>query len=94
MGSPSRSDLQQRVVALQADGGTGIYDAVLAAYAESAGGDYILSIVLMTDGELTAGRTYDQFQCLSSFTVKPMLPIWNNSQQQPAVKPLTPSTVT
>ena len=61
VGSPSRTDLQQRVEALQADGGTGIYDAVLAAYAESAGGDYIPSIVLMTDGELTAGRTYDQF---------------------------------
>ncbi|BAU95757.1 von Willebrand factor type A [Corynebacterium suranareeae] len=67
--SPSRVDLAQQVDALQADGGTGIYDAVLAAYSQSVAVDYIPSIVLMTDGELTAGRTYPQF--LEEWTALP-----------------------
>ncbi|ANE03936.1 vWA domain-containing protein [Corynebacterium crudilactis] len=61
VGSPSRNHVQQQIETLHADGGTGIYDAVLAAYGESIGGEYIPSIVLMTDGELTAGRNYQDF---------------------------------
>ncbi|WP_055586293.1 substrate-binding and vWA domain-containing protein [Peterkaempfera griseoplana] len=53
--------------ALRADGGTAIYSSLQEAYrylgqrADEAGGDRFTSIVLMTDGENTAGESADDF---------------------------------
>lgn len=60
------NSIQNSASGLNANGGTAIYDALMLAYqtakAEySKNGNYSYSIVLMSDGENTAGRDYGQF---------------------------------
>ena len=58
-----RAELADEVAALEADGETAAYDAVERAYdlLEEAGEDsYLLSVVLMTAGEVNQGRDLDE----------------------------------
>jgi Ca-activated chloride channel family protein len=68
--TPVLAQIRGHVDKLKAEGDTAIYDALLAAYAlAGSGGDRFTSIVLLTDGERTAGAD------LAAFRVKvPQLP--------------------
>ena len=58
-----RAELADEVAALEAGGGTAAYDAVERAYEllEEAGEDsHLLSVVLMTDGEVNQGMDLDE----------------------------------
>ncbi|GAB3455918.1 substrate-binding domain-containing protein [Streptomonospora sediminis] len=62
---PVLADIRETVAGLDADGGTAGYDALDAAFDrladESGGGDRFTSIVLMTDGEVNAGMSLEEF---------------------------------
>lgn len=66
VGGPHRQELVDGVTALHAEGGTGIYDALLQAYDLVDTGAFIPSIVLMTDGKQTHGLNFGDFQRLYS----------------------------
>ncbi|EEW51330.1 von Willebrand factor type A domain protein [Corynebacterium efficiens YS-314] len=78
VGGPQRQELVDGVTALQAEGGTGIYDALLRAYEQVEPGASIPSIVLMTDGEQTSGLSFGHFQRLYSElpTEKKRIPVF------------------
>ncbi|AIT61017.1 vWA domain-containing protein [Corynebacterium doosanense] len=58
-----RDTLNYQVSDFRADGSTAIYEALRVAYDDvDASGGSIPSIVLMTDGELTEGMTFEQFR--------------------------------
>ena len=78
VGGPQRQELLNGVATLQAEGGSGIYDALLQAYDEVEPGAFIPSIVLMTDGEQTGGHTFGDFQRLYSElpTEKKRIPVF------------------
>lgn len=63
----AQSDYRGFVGRLEADGGTAIYDALIEAFRHAAADqrrepDRYYSIVLMTDGQNTDGRSFDRFQ--------------------------------
>lgn len=62
---PVLDKISAAVQGLTANGDTALYDALAKAYelaARSAEGDPYTTIVLLSDGERTAGLTYDQFR--------------------------------
>lgn len=63
-GSASRSELRSAVDGLVAGGDTALYDALVDAFdlLGSSDANSIPSIVVLTDGEVTAGRTFDEFR--------------------------------
>lgn len=96
-------ELADRVERLVTDGDTATFEAVLNAFDEvdTSGGD-IGTVVLMTDGEVTRGRTFAQFkeayeqlpedkrrfQSLSSCMVKPISKRWKNLFSSLVARPL------
>lgn len=60
---PVLGEIRSYGEALQAEGGTAIFDSLRAAYEQAAATPYegFTSIVLMTDGENTDGSSYDDF---------------------------------
>lgn len=65
-GDAARSEISRAVARLSARGDTALYDALLTAYRKAAAEmmtrpDAFTTIVLMSDGERTSGRTYAQF---------------------------------
>lgn len=62
VGGPRRAELASMVDGLVAEGDTGIYDALMSAYSRIDEQEHIPSILLMTDGELTAGPNFVDFQ--------------------------------
>lgn len=61
--NPVLAQIRGHVEKLKAEGDTAIYDALLAAYAlAGSGGDRFTSIVLLTDGERTAGADLAAFR--------------------------------
>jgi Ca-activated chloride channel family protein len=63
----AESDYSAAIASLNPNGGTAIYDAVLEAYRRAAADalqepDRYYSIVLMTDGENTDGRNFEEFK--------------------------------
>lgn len=64
--APELARITQSVDGLSANGGTAIYDSLAAAYEQAATEikerpDAFTSVVLMTDGEKTAGRSLEEF---------------------------------
>lgn len=63
-GDGARAELLAAVDALAASGDTALYDALIEAFEllGNSSGDSIPSIVVLTDGEVTAGKNFQEFQ--------------------------------
>jgi Ca-activated chloride channel family protein len=74
------SSIGAEVAALQASGGTAIYDALLAVYdkaqAELKAGDRSVSIVLLTDGANSAGANLNEFLNHVKAAGAPTVPVY------------------
>lgn len=76
----SLATLGEKVRQLQPDGGTAMFDALMAAYPKAQAvlqnGDRRVSIVLMTDGENRDGSTLTDFEAFVARSGEPKVPVF------------------